>query len=104
MYAPDPAPEPPAPREAVGHYGRRGHTPRISLPITGFSDVRITVTDIVRSRRFYDEVLGLPVAFEVPAEADEATREQMWWLFDGVVYQLPGAGRVLRVAAGGAGR
>ena len=76
----------------------------MSLPITGFSHVRITVTDIVRSRRFYDEVLGLPVAFEVPAEADEATREQMWWLFDGVVYQVPGGFFGLRPVAPGGDR
>ena len=62
----------------------------MSLPIEGFSHVRITVTDIARSRRFYDDVLGLPVAFEMPADADAATREQNWWLFDGVVYQVPG--------------
>jgi glyoxylase I family protein len=57
----------------------------MSLPIEGFSHVRITVTDIDRSRRFYDDVLGLPVAFEMPADADAATREQHWWLFGGVV-------------------
>ena len=74
----------------------------MSLPIEGFSHVRITVTDIARSRRFYDDVLGLPVAFEMPADADAATREQHWWLFDGVVYQVPGGFFGLRpVAPGG---
>ena len=76
----------------------------MSLPITGFSHVRLTVTDIARSRRFYDDVLGLPVAFELPADADEATREQMWWLFGGVVYQVPGGFFGLRPVAPGEDR
>jgi len=50
--------------------------------------VRLTVTDIDRSRAFYDEVFGLPVAFELPPDADEATREQLSFLFGGVIYQL----------------
>jgi glyoxylase I family protein len=71
----------------------------MSIPITGFSHVRVTVTDIARSRRFYDDVLGLPVAFELPPDADAATREQMWWLFGGVVYQVPGGFFGLRPVA-----
>ncbi|MGQ0574205.1 MAG: VOC family protein [Pseudonocardia sp.] len=74
----------------------------MSLPITAFSHVRITVTDIARSKRFYDDVLGLPVAFELPADADQATRDAHWWLFGGVVYQMPGGFFGLRpVAPGG---
>ncbi|HZZ46272.1 MAG TPA: VOC family protein [Pseudonocardia sp.] len=71
----------------------------MSIPITGFSHVRITVTDLERSRRFYDDVLGLPVAFELPADADESTRKEMWWLFGGVVYQVPGGFFGLRPVA-----
>lgn len=74
----------------------------MSLPVTGFSHVRITVTDIARSKKFYDDVLGLPVAFELPADADQATRDEHWWLFGGVVYQMPGGFFGLRpVAPGG---
>lgn len=60
------------------------------MPIaTGaFAHIRLTVTDIDRSRAFYDDVFGLPVALEVPTDADDATREQLGWLFGGVVYQL----------------
>ncbi len=60
------------------------------MPITtsSYAHVRLTVTDIARSRAFYDEVFGLPVALEVPADADEATREQLSFLFGGVIYQL----------------
>ncbi|QWZ08273.1 VOC family protein [Nocardioides panacis] len=60
------------------------------MPIatSSYAHVRITVTDIERSRAFYDAVLGLPVAFELPPDADEATREQLSFLFGGVIYRL----------------
>lgn len=60
------------------------------MPIAprSYAHVRLTVTDIERSRAFYDDVFGLPVAFEVPADADDATREQLGFLFGGVIYQL----------------
>ena len=60
------------------------------MPIltTAFAHVRITVTDIERSRAFYDAVFGLPVAFEVPADADERTRQTLGFLYGGVIYQL----------------
>ena len=35
-----------------------------------------------------DAVLGLPVYVELPPDADEKTREQLWFLFGGVIYQL----------------
>lgn len=53
-----------------------------------FAHVRLTVTDLDRSRAFYDAVLGLPVYVELPPDADEKTREQLWFLFGGVIYQL----------------
>jgi glyoxylase I family protein len=49
--------------------------------------VRLTVTDIARSRAFYESVFGWPVAFEVPADADDATRERFAFLFGGVLYR-----------------
>lgn len=60
------------------------------MPIAthAYAHIRLNVTDIERSRAFYDEVFGLPVAFEVPAGADAATREQLGFLFGGVIYQL----------------
>lgn len=66
------------------------------MPITptGYAHVRLTVTDIERSRAFYDAVFGLPVAFELPPDADEATRQQLSFLFGGVIYQL-GRGSLL---------
>ena len=60
------------------------------MPVSpsAYAHVRLTVTDIARSRAFYDDVFGLPVAFEVPEGADEATREQLAFLFGGVIYRL----------------
>ncbi|MGI8880567.1 MAG: VOC family protein [Jatrophihabitans sp.] len=55
---------------------------------SAFAHVRLTVTDIDRSRSFYDDVFGLPVAFEVPADADDATRDQLGFLYGGVIYKL----------------
>ncbi|MET9532822.1 MULTISPECIES: VOC family protein [unclassified Streptomyces] len=53
-----------------------------------FAHVRLTVNDIDRSRAFYDGLFGLPVAFEVPPDADDETREQLSFLFGGVIYRL----------------
>ncbi len=53
--------------------------------------VRLTVTDIERSRRFYETVFGWPVLVEVPDNADEATRRELSFLFGGVIYDLGGA-------------
>lgn len=60
------------------------------MPIqtSAYAHVRLTVTDIEASRRFYDDVFGLPVAFELPDDADEETRAQLGFLYGGVIYQL----------------
>lgn len=60
------------------------------VAVTGYAHVRLTVTDLAASRRFYDDVFGFPVAFELPEDADEAVREQLAFLFGGVIYALPG--------------
>ena len=60
----------------------------MSIAVDGFAHVRLTVTDISRSRAFYDQVFALPVAFEVPPDADEETRRQLGFLFGGVIYRL----------------
>ena len=62
----------------------------MSIPVTGYAHVRLTVTDYARSREFYDRVLALPVAFEVPEGADEQTRAQLGFLYGGVIYRLGG--------------
>jgi glyoxylase I family protein len=72
------------------------------VPTLGYSHVRVTVTDIARSRKFYDDVFGFPVAYEVPEGADDATLEQLGFLYGGVIYATPGGLLGLRpVAAAG---
>ena len=63
---------------------------QMGLSSTSIAHVRLTVTDIERSRRFYECVFGWPVLLEVPDNADEATRDQLRFLFGGVVYDLGG--------------
>jgi glyoxylase I family protein len=57
---------------------------------TGYAHIRLTVTDIAASRRFYEDVFGFPVAYEVPDGADDATKEALGFLFGGVIYAVPG--------------
>jgi glyoxylase I family protein len=60
----------------------------MAIATSAYAHVRLTVTDIDRSRAFYDAVFGLPVAVELPPNADEATQQELWFLFGGVVYKL----------------
>lgn len=60
----------------------------MTVTTTAYSHVRLTVTDIARSRAFYEAVFGWPVAVELPADADAATREKFAFLFGGVLYQV----------------
>ncbi len=71
------------------------------VSITGFAHVRLTVTDLPRSRAFYDALFGWDVAFEVPEDADEQVREQLGFLFGGVIYAVPGGLLGLRPVAPG---
>ncbi|MFP5369566.1 MAG: VOC family protein [Actinomycetes bacterium] len=76
----------------------------MSIAVDGFAHVRLTVTDIFRSRAFYDSVFALPVAFEVPPDADEETRRQLGFLFGGVIYRLGSGLLGLRPVAPGTDR
>jgi glyoxylase I family protein len=60
------------------------------MPIatTAVAHLRLTVTDITTSRRFYDNVFGWPVFAALPDDADDATREQLSFLFGGVIYNI----------------
>ena len=60
----------------------------MAISTRAYAHVRLTVTDIAASRKFYDDVFALPVAFEMPDDADEQTREQLSFLYGGVIYQL----------------
>jgi glyoxylase I family protein len=61
------------------------------MPITtdAVHHIRLTVTDIARSRAFYESVFGWPVLLELAQDADQATREQLAFLFGGVIYRAP---------------
>jgi glyoxylase I family protein len=72
---------------------------RTTIAATGYAHVRLTVTDIARSRAFYDSVFGFPVAYEMPADADDATREALSFLYNGVIYQVGGCLLGLRPVA-----
>jgi glyoxylase I family protein len=72
------------------------------IPAVDYAHVRLTVTDIARSRAFYDSVFGFSVAFEAPhADADESTRQQLAFLFGGLIYSYPGGLLGLRPVAPG---
>jgi glyoxylase I family protein len=60
----------------------------MTIAIKSFAHVRLTVTNIDRSRAFYDSLFGLPVAIEMPPDADAATRERFAFLYGGVIYRL----------------
>lgn len=77
--------------------------PRAHLRHRGLRLVRLTVTDIDRSRDFYDNVFGfgfdIAVAVEMAADADENTQQALWFVFGGVIYHFPGGLLGLRPAA-----
>jgi glyoxylase I family protein len=63
------------------------------MPIntTSIAHIRLTVSDIDRSRQFYESVFGWPVLVDLPEQADAATREMLSFLFGGVIYDLGSA-------------
>jgi glyoxylase I family protein len=62
----------------------------MTVPVTGFAHIRLTVSDLARSRAFYDALFGWDVAYELPADADDATRQALGFLFGGIIYSFPG--------------
>ncbi len=59
----------------------------MTINATSIQHIRLTVTDIARARTFYESVFGWPVALEVPADADDATRDRLEFLYGGVIYR-----------------
>ena len=56
----------------------------------GYAHVRLTVTDIERSKKFYDELFGWPKAIDSSASVDEpGVTEDPEQFYGGVVYQTP---------------
>lgn len=60
------------------------------IAVSDYNHVRLTVSDIEVSRKFYDEVFGFEVAFAFDPNADEETKKSLWFLFGGVIYKFPG--------------
>src|SRR5258707_14659717 len=89
-------------RGSAGNSSLRRHWQHEHMPIStsSIAHVRLTVTDIERSRQFYESVFGWPVLLEVPENADEATRSALSFLFGGVIYDLGGTLLGLRPVAG----
>ncbi len=57
---------------------------------SGFAHVRLTVTDITRSKAFYDRVFGWPVAIDASDSVDRpGVKESPGEFYGGVVYQTP---------------
>ena len=57
---------------------------------TGFAHVRLTVTDIRRSKEFYDQVFGWPTAVDASDRVDDAgVKDSPEQFYGGVVYQTP---------------
>ncbi|RLV49862.1 VOC family protein [Nocardioides mangrovicus] len=57
---------------------------------SGFGHVRLTVTDIARSKEFYDRLFGFEVAADNSAKVDDpGVREDPAQFYGGVVYQTP---------------
>jgi glyoxylase I family protein len=71
----------------------------MALSSTSIAHVRLTVTDIERSRQFYESVFGWSVLIEVPENADDAVRERLSFLFGGVIYDMGGGLLGLRPVA-----
>lgn len=70
-----------------------------AINTTSIAHIRLTVTDIERSRRFYESVFGWPINLEVPEDADDETRERLAFLFGGVIYNVGDARVALRPVA-----
>lgn len=71
--------------------GRGGYLPCMAVvQSSGFAHVRLTVTDIARSKAFYDRVFGWPIAVDASGSVDEpGVRDSPEQFYGGVVYQTP---------------
>ncbi|MFF0454375.1 VOC family protein [Nocardia africana] len=75
------------------------------LATTGTHHVRLTVTDIDRSRAFYRDVLGFDVAAESPGSPEDPTvRTDPFQLYGGCVFQANGMLLGLRPVAAASDR
>ncbi len=71
----------------------------MTIDNTTIAHIRLTVTDITRSREFYESVFNWPINLEMPKDADDAMRERLAFLFGGVVYNVGDSRVALRPVA-----
>ena len=71
----------------------------MAITDTTIAHIRLTVTDITRSREFYESVFDWPINLEMPKDADDAMRERLAFLFGGVVYNVGDSRVALRPVA-----
>ena len=71
----------------------------MAITNTTIAHIRLTVTDITRSREFYESVFNWPINLEMPEDADDATRDRLAFLFDGVIYNVGDSRVALRPVA-----
>ncbi|WP_029108186.1 VOC family protein [Mycobacterium sp. URHD0025] len=62
----------------------------MAITTSSVAHVRLTVTDIERSRQFYESVFGWPVLIEMPRDAAPEIRARLGFLFGGVIYDAGG--------------
>ena len=61
-----------------------------AIQSSGYAHVRLTVTDIARSKAFYDALFGWPTAVDASDRVDEpGVRDSQQDFYGGVVYQTP---------------
>lgn len=61
------------------------------IDVAEIAHIRLTVTDIARSKAFYDRVFGFPVVIDNSERIDEpGITESSADFYGGVVCQLPG--------------
>ena len=57
---------------------------------SGYAHVRLTVTDIARSKAFYDDLFGWPAAIDTSDRVDEpGVRQSQSDFYGGTIYQTP---------------
>ncbi len=61
-----------------------------TMPIktSSINHIRLTVTDIDRSRAFYEGLFGWPIAIEMPANTPADDQARYAFLYGGVIYNL----------------
>lgn len=60
------------------------------MPITvkSINHIRLTVTDIQRSREFYETLFNWPVAIEMPTGTPPEAQDRYGFLYGGVIYNM----------------